>query len=346
MKRLPKILHISDLHFRHNGRLYYSTTKKINNGFIQNNYSVLHISDRDITSERKNIFDIGSKKYLLHKIIENIKNFRPDIIFFGHVDRLNYLDIIKIKEQFKFLKIAQWFIDTFVLDDPDYKKNKERFFLKYQFCDANFITTSPTSLSFTDKNCYFIPNVIDPSIDIHKNFLKDNEYDIFIAVSHGVHRGVLKKNYTDPRIKFINKITTKTKNNFFGYKRNPIWGAEYFDAVGNCNMGINITRGKPIKYYSSDRIATLLGNGILTFQHEDYQYQDFFNKNEMVFFKNIDELNSKILFYKKNNNLRKKIAYNGYKKAHKIFNNKKVAEYMVKLTLGEKIKRKEIWHNG
>ena len=53
MKRPPKILHISDLHFRHNGRLYYSTTKKINNGFILNNYSVLHISDRDIQKEKK-----------------------------------------------------------------------------------------------------------------------------------------------------------------------------------------------------------------------------------------------------------------------------------------------------
>ena len=81
MKRPPKILHISDLHFRHNGRLYYSTTKKINNGFILNNYSVLHISDRDIQKEKKSLFDIGSKKYLFHKIIENIKNFKPDIIF-------------------------------------------------------------------------------------------------------------------------------------------------------------------------------------------------------------------------------------------------------------------------
>mgnify|MGYP003327773822 CR=1 FL=1 len=50
-------MHISDLHFRHNGRLYYSTTKKINNGFILNNYSVLHISDRDIQKEKKSFAD-------------------------------------------------------------------------------------------------------------------------------------------------------------------------------------------------------------------------------------------------------------------------------------------------
>ena len=111
-------------------------------------------------------------------------------------------------------------------------------------------------------------------------------------------------------------------------------------------MGINITRGKPIKYYSSERMATLLGNGILTFEHKGYQYQDFFNHNEMIFFDNARDLNSKILFYKKNNKLRKKIARNGYKKAHKIFNNKIIAEFMVKKTLGEKIINKQVWHDG
>ena len=48
--------------------------------------------------------------------------------------------------------------------------------------------------------------------------MKDNEYDVFIAISHGVHRGVLK-NHHDERVDFIKKITEKTKNNFFGYKK-------------------------------------------------------------------------------------------------------------------------------
>ena len=66
----------------------------------------------------------------------------------------------------------------------------------------------------------------------------------------------------------------------------------------------------------------------------------------LVPLKKYKKISEKILFFKKNNHLRKKIAYNGYKKAHKIFNNKKITDYMVKITLGEKIKQKEIWHNG
>ena len=58
MSKKIKILHVSDMHFRHNGRLYYSTTRKLNNGFILNGCNVLHISDRDITNEKKNIFEL------------------------------------------------------------------------------------------------------------------------------------------------------------------------------------------------------------------------------------------------------------------------------------------------
>ena len=42
-----KILHIADMHNRHKGRLFYSSGKKINNGFVKNNYNVIQISDRD-----------------------------------------------------------------------------------------------------------------------------------------------------------------------------------------------------------------------------------------------------------------------------------------------------------
>ena len=73
-----KIIHITDLHQRHSARLFYSTGKKINNGLILNGHNVLNISDRDITSRRRDLFDIGSKKFLLNSIIKNIENFRPD----------------------------------------------------------------------------------------------------------------------------------------------------------------------------------------------------------------------------------------------------------------------------
>ena len=341
-----KIIHIADLHFRHNGRLFYSTGKKINNGLILNGHNVLNISDRDVTKQSRNIFDIMGKKFLFNLILENIKNFKPDMILFGHVDRLNYLSLLELKNKFKQIKFAQWFLDPLIKKGPDYQKNKDRFFLKYQLCDGNFITTSPSEIDFVNREkTFFIPNPIDPSIDIYKNYLSEHQFDIFIAISHGQHRGILKKDFTDNRVQVIKKLTKKATYNIFGYKNNPVWGQNFFDELNKCSMAINLSRGEPIKYYSSDRIASLLGNGLLTFIHENYEYQKFFNKNEIVTFKNINELNKKILFFKKNKKLQKKIAANGHKKAHKIFNNQLISEFIVNKTMGENIKKKYSWMN-
>ena len=203
-----KILHIADMHFRHQGRLYYSTGKKLYNGFIKNNYNVLQISDRDFL--QSNIFNY-KKKIFINYLENTISNFLPDVILFGHVDSLNEKDLFRLKDKYKKIKFSQYFVDTLDNNFENFEHHKNRFFLKYQICDTNFITTDPNVLNFADKSkTFYIPNVCDSSIDILENYKHENlKYDIFFALSHGQHRGFLKKGYVDEREQFINKIINK-----------------------------------------------------------------------------------------------------------------------------------------
>ena len=59
-------------------------------------------------------------------------------------------------------------------------------------------------------------------------------------------------------------------------------------------MGLNLSRGEPIKYYSSDRITQIIGNGLVTLIDDKTFYRDFFDNDEMVFYKNINDLSEKI----------------------------------------------------
>ena len=88
-KKGIKILHIADMHNRHQGRLFYSTGKKLNNGFIKNNFNILQISDRDFL--QSNIFNY-KKIHFINHINNTIHNFNPDIVLFGHVDSLSQKD--------------------------------------------------------------------------------------------------------------------------------------------------------------------------------------------------------------------------------------------------------------
>ena len=110
-------------------------------------------------------------------------------------------------------------------------------------------------------------------------------------------------------------------------------------------MGLNLSRGKPIKYYSSDRITQIIGNGLVTLIDEKTQYNDFFKNDEMVFYKNIDDLSEKIIKISKDEKLRKKIGKKGKDKYLKYFNSTLVAKFILEKTLEIKSKEKYFWHN-
>ena len=107
-------------------------------------------------------------------------------------------------------------------------------------------------------------------------------------------------------------------------------------------MGLNISRGMSQQLYSSDRIATLVGNGLLTFIDKKTNYMKFFTNKELVFFSGINDLIKKINFFKNNEYLARKYAENGYKKYHKFLNSEQVCRFMLSKT-GHSKKTKFLW---
>ncbi len=345
--KILKIMHITNFNDRFNGRLHYNTGRRINNGFIRNNHNVLSISDRDIIHNSKKIGDFKGNITLQSKIIETYNNFKPDLIFLGHADRVSTKTLEILKDSNKNLKIGQWFLDPLSKNGPDYENNKKRILDKIDFLDTTFLTTSPSSIDFKIKNSYFMPNPCDKSFEVLSNYKKKCNFDVFFAMSHGVHRGLLKKGKFDDREKFINKLINMNKDISFDIygmnKVQPIWGDNFISKISNSYMGINLSRGEPIKYYSSDRIAQLMGNGLLTFVNEKTFLSDFFSKKELVFYKNIDDLSEKLKKYKKDIKLGQKIAETGKKKYFKFFNSEIVSEYLVSKTIGQKSKNHILW---
>jgi len=346
-----RILHVTNFNERHDGRLFFNTGRRINNGFIRQGNSVLEFSDRDIQKNYKSYSDISGSKSLNIKLRKTCYNFRPDIIVLGHADLISANMLGQLKDDYPYLKIAQWFLDPLNIKGPDFNKNKKRILDKSEFLDANFMTTSPDVLSFLPKNVdnFYIPNPTDPSIETLNNYEKNCSNDIFFALSHGVHRGNLKYRGSDNREKFIRKLIEISKNvkfDIFGLDNvQPIWADQYFKTISNSKMGLNLSRGSPIKYYSSDRITQIAGNGLVTLIDEKTGYRDFFNDKEMVFYSNIYDLSEKISKINKDDKLRRSIAKRGKDKYMKYFNSNLVADFIINKTFQINSKNKYLWHD-
>ena len=345
-----RILHITNFNERHNGRLFFNTGRRINNGFIRLGNSVLEFSDRDIQKHYKNYTDISGAKSLNDKLKKTCYNYKPDLIVLGHADLISSEMLGELKDEYPNLKIAQWFLDPLNKNGPDYLKNRNRILDKSEFLDANFITTSPDVLGFLPKNVnnYFIPNPSDQSFETLNNYKYDCSNDVFFALSHGVHRGNLKSRTVDDREIFIKKLIDKSKDvkfDLFGINKvQPIWADQYFKTISNSKMGLNLSRGVPIKYYSSDRITQITGNGLVTLIDEKTGYRDFFSDNEMVFYKNLSDLSEKISKISQDEKLRRLIGKKGKDKYTKYFNSKLVAEFIINKTFDINSKNKYLWH--
>ena len=154
LKSKLKIIHITNFNERHNGRLFYNTGKRINNGLIRLGHSVLELSDRDVLSKNRKLTDLNGAKYLNHKLLSIIGNYVPDLIILGHADLIDIKTLKIIKNYYPQIKISQWFLDKM---DSHWLSNKKRFLDKLNLMDANFCTTNPDFLKFPkNKPIYFL----------------------------------------------------------------------------------------------------------------------------------------------------------------------------------------------
>ena len=242
--------------------------------------------------------------------------------------------------------MCQWFLDRM---DTQWLSNKKRFLDKIDMMDASFCTTEPRSLNITSKyKVFYMPNPVDVSFEKLENYKNKNfNNDVFFAMSHGVHRGVLKKGKFDQRENFINKLISVTPNIRFDlYGMNgvqPVWADNYLYAISQSKIGLNLSQGKPAQFYSSDRFAQLIGNGLLVMVDEKTKIGNFFNKDEIILYKNVNDLSSKIIKYSNDNKLRCKIAKKGRDKYFKYFNSTIVADFIINKTIGTK--RRFFWEN-
>jgi hypothetical protein len=339
-----KVLHISNFSERSDYRLYnINLANKISNGLIRENLQIINFSDR--TFSKLNNFSSIDEKIL--RITENLK---PNLILLGHTNSLKVETLKNIKGKFSETKFAFWYEDSINKKGPDFVRNKI-FIEKYKdYIDNYFVTTDinnvETSLPKNKLNFIPIPcSTLTENLNLFET--KNHLYDIFFAISHGVNRGILKKNKFDSREYFIEDLLNKSVDisyNFFGFNSiQPIWGDKFNYELSKCRFGLNLSRGEPVKYYSSNRIASYVANGLPTLIDEKIQFSDFFSNNEMIFYKDIQDLIDKINFYKKNERLRAKIGRNGKKKYFKIFNNKIVGDYILSKTLRTKPNYSYIW---
>ncbi len=330
-----KILHISTFDERSDHRLFnISIANKLSKGFIRNNHDVINFSYRNYLNKN---FVTKNNNFINEKIINIANNYRPNLVVLGHNNILENETLSKIKGKYN-SKIVLWYEDALGYrgEGPNWKNNLNLIENNCELIDQYYLTTHPDEIKtiINKKKLKYLPIPVDPNIENLNVYEYKNRYkDLFFALSHGVNFGKLKKGKSDEREIFISQLMNKYPNikyNILGISNElPKWNYNFYEELIKCKMALNLSRGKPLKYTSSNRIAALIGNGIFTFIDEQTRFKEFFNEKEVGFYKNLDDLGNKIEFMLSNPKKIDQYGKNGKSKYFKLFNNKRITKDIV-----------------
>ncbi len=326
-----KIIHVANFNKGRYGLTYYSFDYKLNNGFIRNGHCVYDFSYRDTARtvswlKRKKL---GTKK-MNTRLLETVANIKPELLLLGNAELVAPETLDEARKICPHLKIALWYVDPLV-DQDEKVANLRRLVEKV---DTLFCTSSGLLLSQFKprKSASYLPNVVDASIDILKNHTRtDFEFDLIFIGSDG---------HDNKRRAFLKLLLERAKEasikvKCFGSQGfPPVRGSDFMDTLARSSMSLSIGRVIDVKWYTSDRIGQLTGNGLLTFSSEVLDFRELYSDDELVYFKDIDDLIEKVLYFKNNDQERQRIAKNGYERSHLCYNVQQVAKYIEEETFG------------
>lgn len=345
-----RIVHVTNYNFKYLGARHYTFPNKITNGFIRNGHDVFVFSDRDVARASTPFHSrkMGAKP-CNRKLIEVCRNFKPEILALCHADVITAHTIAEIRNLLPGLAVFQYNIDNLANVG-----NIDKIQSKAAVVDHTFSTTAGSILAQISRRnapASFIPNPVDPSIETGKCFEKsDQKNDVFFAggVAHWAEQNDLRT--LGP--KAIQEQTDLICS-FHGLGLGPyLWGQDYRDELTDSRIGLSLSHrhkgfntgdGSPYYLYSSERSAQYFGNGLLVVSNKIFDMAELYGPESLVEVETVEEMIEKLVWLKKNDNERIKIARNGYEINHKNFNERQVSQFMIEKTLNIKNSYTYIW---
>ena len=331
MKTAPRILFVGNFLVRHWGNGRTGIDMRLAAGAIRNGWQVLTFSERDVArflAPLGFLRNVGARM-MNARLVKTARNWKPDVVFLSHCDYVTNESLDAIRRAVPGVRIVH--INCDPVETPHCCAQISR---RTASCDAIFVTTAGEKLKTwtTGRNVVgFYPNPSDPSFEVEDNSAKtDFVHDLFFAGRPALADA--RRTLLDD---LLPRLPADLRLGFFGMGRPLVIGRAYEEAIAASKMGLSINRFENWKWYASDRITHLMGNGVLTFQYDGNRMQDFFSDRETVYFHTAEDLAEKVVRYQADDAARRAVAAAGRAAYHRLFNAQRVLKYMVETVLGE-----------
>lgn len=333
-----KIVHASNFTVRWNGEGYYTIPYKLSSGLTRLGHFVFNYCDQDVARANplrwRKLGEGGANE----KLVAICREIRPDLLLLGHCTLIQPETVRAIREELPALRVAHWNCDGLFVPS-----NLARLQALSPIADASFVTTAGEALFQVVRGggrVCFMPNPVDRSVESLRVFESESAPNDLVFLTGF-------DSYDAEKREICDSIRTRMPDLKFDvrglYGRPGVYGARMFDVIAQAKMGLNVSKRSDIRLYSSDRMSQLMGCGLLTFIDRRTGFGEIFGPDELVTYAGIDELIERLDYYRKHDSERRRIAELGWRRAHTIFNETLVAQWIIDVTFDEPLSQAYVW---
>jgi hypothetical protein len=331
------IVHAANFGIRPKGAFQNNVERKLTNGLIRNGCQVICFSDREMAMAGSpfGATRAGGLGYANRALADLCLAIEPGVLVLGQTDVVRPQTVADLRRRLPAMRVLQWSVDA--LFEPG---NMERLRRNLPIVDATLVTTAGDALAplaRPGKRLGFLPNPVDASIEHGQNHLKaELPFDLFYACGNPADlRDVGGQAWNmDDFARTLMQALPALKPRWVGLMGQPtLGGGAYQQAIESAGLGLNVSRRTGQFLYSSDRLAHLAGNGLAVLIERSSGYDHLFTDDEMAFFSTFDELVGQIDRLVKDPARRMALAAAGRARYHDLFNEQRVAAYVLDVAL-------------
>jgi len=298
-------------------------------GFIRLGHDVQRFSYRNIMRQCSPFPGRRIAKYFAREktnslLIEQIRQYYPDIVFVYSIKDLDERTIVTIREAAPGAILIGRDADPFPEQKPD----------RLQVCRHLDIMVPSSGGRFlkTYKECgvplcAFIPCPCDPDIQ-HPYDVGDKWRSDIIFTGSAEHSKLPRE---DERYEIVKKLVKMPNARVYGCFGKPtVDGIEAFYAISGAKIALSINIVNDVRLYHSDRLVNCLSCGTFVLAKRvpdtDLLFKDGVH---LRYFDTVEEFFELADWYLKHEQEREKIAKAGMERAHSDFNCVKIAQYVL-----------------
>jgi len=331
-----RILNVGDFNWmsgreRHTANVdLFPIRSKLTNAAIRAGHFVAEYSDRAVARRAPPWAGPGAgSKAARRGFLQMVDEVRPDLILLHFADHIDPSTLAQARRLAPGVALIDINIDP--LPDPKTIQRLERL---RGAVDALFVTSAGPGLRrFAGDRGFvaFMPNPVDPAVETARAFdVERPMFDLILPVGDNSPRQLGEGRRPPSEIvDALQRRLPQLRSATPGLGTPRLRGLRYFEALRDARMGWALSRYSDQPWYASDRMAHMLGCGLLTLIDAGSGFRDVYAGDDVVFYRDLEDLCTTLAALLADDAKARAMAQRGWERTWAVFEVGRVFAYLL-----------------